>query len=149
MALIDETFYLAIMIRTLLFSALLLFSAFSCSKEEEVEPIDPLEGYPAPVSKVEAPETAVVNSTVPVTVFFIVNNGCGEFRMFEVEKKNNATYIKVFPKYKEQACFQALVTREVTYEFKPTEPGTYTLKFWSEYPDTYITKTIVVIAGDR
>lgn len=131
------------MVRTAFLFALLLFSAFSCA-DDEVEPVNPLEDYPSYISKVEAPETATVGSTVPITIYFTVNNGCGLFGSFEVEKKSDVTYIKVYPKYREGFCTMDLPTRQVVYEFKPTAAGTYTLKFLPVYPDLIITKTIVV-----
>ncbi len=131
------------MIRLTFMFALLLFSAFSCSKEDE-EVVDPLDKYPAYISRVDAPETATVGSSIPITVYFNVNNGCGQFGSFKVEEKSDATYISVLTKYVGEICHQALVTRNVTYEFKPTAAGTYTFKFSPVHPDQIITKTIRV-----
>ena len=131
------------MTRTVFLLALLVFSAFSCSKEKDQ--VTPLEEFPAIVTQVEAPETAIVGSTVPIKVYFRVNNGCGEFNFFEVDEPGYAIHtIKVFPKYREGFCTLDLPTREVTYEFKPTNPGTYTLKFFAGFPEEYIIKAIVV-----
>ncbi|MBB6611103.1 hypothetical protein H7F15_08655 [Pontibacter sp. Tf4] len=123
--------------------AFFLFSAFSCSKEEEAA-VEPLEKFPAYIVDVEAPETAVVGSTLPIKVFFQVNNSCGEFNRFEADTKDKTTHIQVYPHYREGPCLMALFTREVVYEFKPTEPGTYTFRFTPKYSDQEIVKTIVV-----
>ena len=132
------------MVRLTFICALLLFSAFSCSKEDE-ETIDPLENYPAYITSVTAPETATVGTTVPIKINFSVNNSCGEFKKFEVDEQEDATHIQVYPKYKpDQVCLMYIPIREVTYEFKPTEPGTYVFRFSPVYPEETITKTIVV-----
>jgi hypothetical protein len=136
------------MIRISFLFTLLLFSAFSCA-DEEIEPENQLEGHPAPITKVEAPATVSLGKTLPIKVYFVVNNGCGTFKAFDVDQRSDATYIKVFPKYVNQFCHQALVTLEVVYEFKPAKTGTHTLKFLSELPDVYITKVIEVTPSER
>lgn len=113
----------------------------SCTKEEEV--VSPMHHNPAQVVQVEAPETGSVGETVTITVFFMVNNGCGEFGSFEATTSGNTVIIKVYPHYREGFCTQALETRQVTYTLKPEKAGTYLLKFWSG-EDQYISKSIVV-----
>ncbi|NEM98634.1 hypothetical protein [Pontibacter burrus] len=130
------------MIRLAIIFAFFLFSAFSCSKEEET--VNSLENFPAYIVAVDAPETATVGSTVPVKVAFQVNDSCGEFKKFEVDAQGKTIHIQVYPQYREGPCLMVVLTREVSYEFKPTEPGTYTLKFSPKYPDQEISKTIVV-----
>ncbi|MEJ8757381.1 hypothetical protein WG947_10260 [Pontibacter sp. H259] len=132
------------MIRLTFIFALLLFSAFSCSKEEEsTAPVNPLEEIPAYVSRVNAPATATVGVFTPIEVYFVVNDGCGYFGSFETEGTGTEQTIKVYAKYRPNICTQALVTLKQTYEFKPVVAGTYTLRFYQE-PEKYITKTIVV-----
>ncbi|WP_147294171.1 hypothetical protein [Pontibacter diazotrophicus] len=121
--------------------ALIGFVLLSCSKEEES--VSPLDAYPAPVVQVDAPETASVGENVTVTVYFSVNNGCGEFGSFEATRNGNTITVKVYPHYREGFCTQAFVTREVTYTYKPEEAGTYTFKFWAG-EDQYLTKNILV-----
>ncbi|WP_162427156.1 hypothetical protein [Pontibacter pudoricolor] len=130
------------MTRLAVIFAFFLFSAFSCSKEEDA--VEPLEKFPAYVVDVETPETATVGSTVPVKIYFQVNNSCGDFKKFEADAQGKTIHIQVYPQYREGACLMVILTREVTYEFKPTEPGTYILKFSPKYPDQEIVKTIVV-----
>jgi hypothetical protein len=133
------------MVRAALLLAFFLFSAFSCSKEEEVFS-DPLERFPAPIVQVDAPATAVVNEITPIEVHFVVNNGCGYFGRFETKGTGYEQEIRVYPKYRPNICHQALVTLKETYEFEPTTKGTYTLRFYylPDKPEEYITKTIVV-----
>ena len=132
------------MIRVAFLFALLLFSAFSCSKEEEY--VDPLERFPAPIVEVDAPATAIVGVITPIDVHYVVNNGCGYFGRFETEGTGYEQEIRVFPKYRPNICTQALVTLKERYEFKPAAKGTYTLRFYylPDKPEEYITKTIVV-----
>jgi hypothetical protein len=131
------------MARLLCIFSLLLFSAFSCSKDKE-ETADPLEKFPAPVLRVEAPAAATIGETVTLDVYFVVNNGCGEFGSFDVAITGNQQTIKVFPKYREGICTMDLPTRQAAYTFKPGANGTYTFRFWSGLEDEFITKTIVV-----
>lgn len=117
------------------------FIFLSCSKEEDG--VSPLNSYPVAVVQVNAPEAASVGETVTATVFFSVNNGCGEFGSFEATRSGNTITVKVYPHYREGFCTQAFVTREVTYTYKPEKAGTYTFKFWAG-EDQYITKSIVI-----
>lgn len=122
------------------FTLFVLFSAFSCSKESDNAR---LATTPAPVTAVEAPQTASLNETVTLEVTFTVNNGCGRFGQFK-ETVDGKTYtIAVQPVYVGEICTQALVNLKENYSFTPTQPGTYTFRFWSG-PDDYIIKTIVV-----
>ncbi|MFD2513625.1 hypothetical protein ACFSRY_07085 [Pontibacter locisalis] len=130
---------------TFLLVLIVVFSLLGCSKEDD-EPVNSLEEHPSYISRVDTPESAIVGSTVPITIYFTVNNGCGQFGSFKVEKKNDATYIEVYPKYREGFCTMDLPTRQVIYEFKPEAPGTYTFKFLPVYPDQVITKTIEVVS---
>ncbi|WP_162051985.1 hypothetical protein [Pontibacter pamirensis] len=121
--------------------ALIGFILMSCSKEEQT--VSPLNARPAPVVQVDAPETASFGENVTVTVYFLVNNGCGEFGSFEATRSGNTITVEVYPHYREGFCTQALETREVIYTYKPEEAGTYTFKFWAG-EDQFITKTIVI-----
>lgn len=117
------------------------FIFLSCTKEEEV--VSPLHNYPSQVVQVEAPETGSVGETVTITVFFLVNNGCGEFGRLEAANSGNTIIIKLYLHYREGFCTQALETRQVTYTLKPEKADTYLLKFWSG-EGQYISKSIVV-----
>lgn len=121
---------------------LLAFIFLSCSNEEEA--IAPSSSPPAPVVKVEAPEAASVGESVTVTVFFLVNNGCGEFGSFKANRSGNTITVKVYPHYREGFCTQAITTREATYTLKPEKAGTYTLRFWSGEDNQFVTHTIVI-----
>ncbi|GHA72644.1 hypothetical protein [Pontibacter akesuensis] len=129
------------MIRILSLFALFLLCGFSCSNDNEE--VKPRNEYPAMVSKVDVPETAVVGEPVTATVYFVVNNSCGQFGEFAVSMDQLVYTIKVYPVYVGEACAMYLPTREVSYRFTPEKPGTYTLKFWAG-EDKFITKTIVV-----
>ncbi|WP_018477265.1 hypothetical protein [Pontibacter roseus] len=129
------------MVRTLCIFALFLLSAFSCSKEE---PIPTLQEHPVPVTRVDAPATAQAGATVPVDVYFTVNNGCGQFGSFAVNAAGKEQEIQVMAVYKGETCTDDLPTRKVTYTFRPTDSGTYTLRFKSTPSEGYITRTIEV-----
>lgn len=128
------------MIKLTCILALLLFSAFGCSKEELNIKSD---AQPAPVYAVDAPASASVNEQVTVAIKFTVINGCGRFGHLEAEKDGAVYTILVYPRYEGEICSQALVNLTTTYTFTPTQKGTYTLRFWQE-DNKYLNKTITV-----
>jgi hypothetical protein len=129
------------MLSTLITFAIFLLLGCSSKEEEAVAPMPA--SSPAPVVKVEAPETAQKGESVAVKFYFLVNNGCGEFGSLEAEQSGTTVTVTVYPHYREGFCTQAITTREAIYTFKPENSGTYTLKFWAGNAQ-YITETIVV-----
>jgi hypothetical protein len=123
-----------------LFAFILLLTS-GCSKEDS-EP--PAQERPAPIVKVEAPETARVGETVTVDVYFQVKGGCGQFGAFTVSTSGMESVIRVVARYKGQICTDDLPVRVAAYTFKPTEAGTYTLKFRSTPSVGFITAFIEV-----
>ncbi|MDO6389821.1 hypothetical protein Q4E40_06760 [Pontibacter sp. BT731] len=132
------------MIRLLCLLALIVLSAMSCSKEDSELPA---QERPAPTVRVEAPTTAQAGETVTVDVYFQVNGGCGEFGSFDVSTSGKETVIRVVAKYKGNMCTDDLPIRKATYTFRPTEAGTYTLKFRSTPQVGFITAVIEVEAS--
>lgn len=76
-------------------------------------------------------------------VDFYVNNGCGNFLLFDETIDGNTRTIKVIAKYEGEICTMDVPLREATYTFDPVTAGTYTLKFLME-DGTYQTETFVV-----
>ena len=74
-------------------------------------------------------------------VDFQVNNGCGQFFIFEENTVGNETTISVIAKYEGCVCTDDLPLRETVYSFLPIAAGTYVLKFKME-GENYITKTV-------
>ncbi|RZK04143.1 MAG: hypothetical protein EOO46_17340 [Flavobacterium sp.] len=92
------------------------------------------------VDTVEAIETADAIG-FPFKVSFTVLNGCGDFGSFEETVAGNVVTVNVIAKYEGCICTEALEIKEAVYSFKPTTPGTYTLRFRTS-EDTFITETV-------
>lgn len=76
-------------------------------------------------------------------VRFSVINGCGDFNSFKEIASGNVRTVTVEAKYEGCICDTALHTKEAVYNFKPTAPGTYTIKFRNT-EDTFITETVTI-----
>lgn len=127
--------------RLLCLFALILVLTSGCSKEE-AEPA--VQERPAPIVRIDAPAMAQAGETVTVDVYFQVNGGCGQFGSFDVSSSGKEMTIRVVAKYKGNMCTDDLPIRKATYTFRPTEAGTYTLKFRSTTQVGFITATIEV-----
>lgn len=77
------------------------------------------------------------------TVYFPVNNGCGQFNRFSEKKSGNTLVITVQAIYKGCMCTMDIPERKATYKLKETKPGTYYLKFVSG-ENTFEVDTVVV-----
>src|SRR5687768_13257600 len=83
----------------------------------------------APVVSVTGPVLAAVNQAVNLNVQYTLANGCGQSGVFEEVTVQNTTTIKVKAKYVGCMCTQALVAKQMPYNFIATQPGTYLLRF--------------------
>ena len=131
------------MLRLLYCFVLLLFTASSCKEEE---PAPAVQELPTPVIRIEAPATAQAGETVTVEVYFQVNSGCGQFGSFKVSASGKEQVIQLVARYKGELCTHDMPIRKASYTFRPTESGSYTLKFRSKPPEEYITAIIDVKA---
>ncbi|MBI3719288.1 MAG: hypothetical protein HY252_11950 [Sphingobacteriales bacterium] len=95
----------------------------------------------AGVTKIEGPTTGFVNQDIDLIISFGCISGCGQFGNFEQISNGDTTTINVIAKYEGCICTQEAPTRQTTYKFKATQPGTYYLKFL-QVERTYLTDTI-------
>lgn len=120
-----------------------LFLFFSCSQENE-EAKDCITYQKAFVDEVNGPSTANVDETTNIEVKFRVYNGCGRFSEFiETGTEFNKT-IEVKAVYKGCICTLNIPTRTAVYEFTPSQPGEYTLKFLKSHEE-FIVLNITVL----
>ena len=112
----------------------------SCSNDDNADNCISFEE--AYVSSVEEVTTADATGFL-FKAKFVVKNGCGEFESFKEIVSGNVRTITVEAKYEGCICDTALHTKEGVYNFKPTAPGTYTLRFRNS-EDTFITETVTV-----
>jgi hypothetical protein len=127
------------MTRLIFIFALFLLTAFRCSKEEDMGPIE----YPAYISSVYAPATGSVGEPITLDITFTVVNSCGQFGRLATEAHGDTHLIMVYPKYEGQVCAQALKDLITSYTFTPTRKGIYTFQFW-QAPEQYLVKAIEI-----
>ncbi|PSL25015.1 hypothetical protein [Chitinophaga ginsengisoli] len=77
------------------------------------------------------------------TVYFNVNNGCGQFHQFNEKKSGNTRTITVEAVYKGCMCTMDIPERKASYKLTEKTPGTYYLKFVSGEND-YQIDTVVI-----
>lgn len=83
----------------------------------------------ARIDSVNAPETAIVNQPVEIEVTYVLSNSCGHFSRFVVSGSEKTRTVSVEARYEGCACLQVLMRETKTYEFTPSETGTYNLEF--------------------
>ena len=103
---------------------LLILLLYSCTKKENDSCISYI---PAPVTKVDGPNSGMVNQEIP----------------FTEDLNENTASIKVIAKYEGCVCTQALVPGQILYNFKASQPGTYYLKFL-QWDINYLMDTILI-----
>ncbi|WP_044403948.1 hypothetical protein [Lacinutrix sp. Hel_I_90] len=129
----------------ILISIIILGLSISCNKheknnEEDKECITNKTEY---VTSVDSPDTGTVNQLINIEVKFRVINGCGGLGKFIETDNGNTRTIAVEAKYEGCFCTQVIATRTVNYEFIPSNPGDYELKFKSS-PTEFITVNLTI-----
>ena len=119
---------------------LLILLLYSCTKKENDSCISYI---PAPVTKVDGPNSGMVNQEIPFTVDYFCINGCGKFWDIKEDLNGSTASIKIITKYEGCVCTQALVPGQVLYNFKASQPGTYYLKFL-QWDINYLMDTILI-----
>jgi hypothetical protein len=125
--------------RLLFILAFFLLTAFRCSKEEDLPPIE----YPAPVSSVFAPATGTVGQDISIEITYTLTSSCAQFGRLVVEENGETYNMFVYPKYEGSPCEQILRDQTTYHTFTPTRKGFYLFRFW-QGPEQYLTKTIEV-----
>lgn len=121
---------------------ILIFSVLiSCSEDDQYK--DCMSMKMVPVKEINAPETAVVNQPVEIEVTCTFYSSCGSFSKFVVSGPEKSRTVLVEAKYEGCICAALIKEETKTYEFIPTETGTYTLEFQNT-SDTFITINIEV-----
>jgi hypothetical protein len=97
----------------------------------------------AVVREVAGPNTAMVNQEIDLTVHYYLGNGCGRFEGLEATSNSNTTLISLKAKYEGCICTEVLLSGQVNYKFKASQPGVYYLKFLQPN-QAFFTDTITV-----
>jgi hypothetical protein len=125
--------------RLLFIFAFFLLTAFRCSEEEDLPPIE----HPAPVRSVFAPETGTVGEAISIEITYTLNSSCAQFGRLVAEENGETHNIYVYPKYEGDPCQQVVRDQTTYHNFTPTRKGFYQFRFW-QAPEQYLTKTIEV-----
>jgi hypothetical protein len=102
-------------------------NAISCSNNNN----DCISYQTAPVTRVESPATGLINQDIPITVYFGIFSGCGQFSSFESFAEADTTFIRVKAKYAGCICTEIAGTLSSAYTFRSSQPGTFYFKFES------------------
>lgn len=86
----------------------------------------------ASVISAEVPAKGQVNQTIPITIKFYVNSGCGSFDSISETNSGNTKTITIKAKYEGCFCASYLPKIETTYNFIAKSAGNYTIKFVNE-----------------
>ena len=124
-----------------LYFSLLVLSLIGCTKTPNEQPC--ITFQTGPVTKTDGATAASVNQEILLNVDFTSFNGCGQFNKFEENVNGNETTIVVNARYEGCICTQDLPTRRVTYKFRKSQAGTYTLKFLQSN-NVYLNHTVTV-----
>lgn len=122
--------------------ALSAFSFASCveSQTDKCEFI-----LTTPIVKAVGPKTVAVNQPATYLLDYLPGTGCGVFDALSEQgqspSNNNTRTINVSVRYSTCTCAQPAAPMQTTYNFVPTQAGTYYLKFVAN--NGYITDTLV------
>lgn len=125
--------------KPLTFISLLAVVIAGCSKRNAPSE-DCLRYAKADVNRIDKASSSADGTT---TVYFNVNNGCGQFHKFNEKKNGNTRTISVEAVYKGCMCTMDIPERNTSYKLAEKTPGTYYLKFVSG-ENEFVTDTVVI-----
>lgn len=95
-----------------------------------------------PATNVTGPKTVAVNQDAIFTIDYPIESSCGKSNGALDQAQGNTHYIGVQVVYDGCNCPQIVTAKQATYTFKPTQAGTYFLKFTAAN-NAFITDTLV------
>ncbi|WP_448607138.1 hypothetical protein [Paenimyroides ceti] len=127
-------------IATLILLGTLTLSA--CSSDNEAADCE--RDQHALIASVESETlTVAVNYDLPLDVIYGIENSCGAFKKFEIEKNGFDWNIKVINHYTGCECSEVYRNETQKLYFRVTQPGTYTLTFTS--PDGSAIQKVIIV----
>ncbi len=95
------------------------------------------------INSVNLPSNGKINQKIPVTIGYMITNGCGGFGNYVESKIGNTITLKLNAKYEGCICTQNIQNIQTTYDYVSSISGLNYLKV--EQPDgSIITKTITL-----
>jgi len=125
---------------------LLVFITCSCSLEDETP-----QNYHEflPIESVILPSEFVLNEAYGITVNYIKLTSCHTFNDFFTAQEGNEIKVVVINTVSRNNCNTLNEEIEATFNFTPTEVGSYIFKFWQGQDNTgednYMTMEVPVV----
>ncbi len=95
------------------------------------------------VYDVVAPDTAGVNTDIPVLIKFYYGNSCGE-SAWSVEQRNGRNiHVDVYGSYSQGICLGVIVEDSLTYIFRASSAGKYYMTF-GDPASEFVSDTITI-----
>ncbi|MBX7042910.1 MAG: hypothetical protein K1X85_08405 [Ignavibacteria bacterium] len=95
------------------------------------------------VYDVDAPDTAGVNTDIPVLIKFYYWNSCGE-SAWSVEQRNGRNiHVDVYGSYNQGICLGVIVEDSLTYIFRASSAGKYYMTF-GDPANEFVSDTIII-----
>lgn len=126
-----------------LFSLFISLILLSCSNSND-EAENCLDYKHAFITAVDVePMTVKINDDLPIELTYFIENSCGSFYTFEVNRNSKTYDIKVKAKYEGCQCNEMASNLQTTYHFRTLESGIYTLNFYTSSSE-FVSKVIYV-----
>lgn len=107
---------------------LLLVSILSCSVSD-----DSLRSHTEilPIESVNMPDEFLVNHSHPIELLYYLPSSCHAFNdIYYTINENERTVAIVSRVFETNGCEEIITEIETSFNFRPTELGTYIFKFW-------------------
>jgi hypothetical protein len=95
------------------------------------------------VTKVEGPNTGLVNQDISLTVYYPTSSGCDIFDKFEQSAQGNVISVKAFGHTDTGFCTQVALERTVIFNFQPNSTGIFEIRFINK-DNSYLTHNLII-----
>jgi hypothetical protein len=110
----------------LIIAVLIILSIIACKKDISDSP----DKGQWNINRVEGINSATLNQTISLTVYYPTSSGCDVFDRFEQSIKGNIVSIRAYGHTETNIfCTQVALERSTTFDFKAATPGNYELRF--------------------
>jgi hypothetical protein len=126
------------------FALALLAAAFVSCNNDDDEQLNSPTSKVAFATEIKGPATGKVNVELSYDVTYTVDNACAEFEKISEVTIGSVKGLQVEAKYPSEACTQQVPDpRKTVYKFKPTEKGTFEIKFKKSETE-FVTQKVVI-----
>ena len=96
------------------------------------------------VTKVEGPNTGIINQATSLTVYYPTSSGCDIFDKFEQSTQGNVISVKAFGHTESNSfCTQVALERTVIFNFQPNSKGVFEIRFIKR-DNSYLTHNLII-----